>query len=82
MDSFTVKPTKSGVRVFTRSADRSVKIAYVYGFPAALLRGMIEVIRSFGSVILPTDQGTYIVKPIPGEDAVMGTKHGKPQKER
>lgn len=74
MDNFSVDSTPTGVTAITCSGS-SIAIKYIIGFPAALLRGMISVVNLTGSVILPTKNGTYVVRPVPGEEAVVGRKH-------
>lgn len=79
MDNFSIHSTPTGATTVTRSSS-NITIKFIIGFPAAILRGMIEVIKFFGRTIIPTESGTYIIRPVPGEDSIIGVRHV--QKER
>jgi len=74
MNSFSLHSDKTGVTTLTRT-NHTTTIKHLIGFPAAILRCMIHAVKMTGNSVLPTEDGTYIVLPIPGEESVLGVRH-------
>lgn len=80
-DDFFIGNTPHGVIIHARKGKKHV-ITQAFGLPAAAMRAFIHAIKQFGSVILPTKDGTYIVDPVQGCQGIVGRtakedkKHG------